>query len=124
MGFYYVVPLWADSPSFKPHVCFLSGCDAVPRFVFVGVQAGAATKALWRSRGANELQDRFIAEQRLSGPIATDQAEHAVIDGISFAGSAGKVGHRDHQAKFIGKMLQGHFPCPLSVIVGATAVGF
>jgi hypothetical protein len=112
MRSYDVVPLWADSPSFKPHVCFLSGCDAVPRFVFACVQAGSAMKALFRSRGANKLQDRFVAEQRAPSPVATDQAEHAVIDGVPFAGSGGKVGHDHYQAKFIGQALQGHFPCP------------
>src|SRR4051794_33729670 len=65
-----------------PHPGLVLWGGALPGRVFLPVQAGTATKPTLRSRRPDELDDRLVTDQRLPGPVAADQAEHAVFDRV------------------------------------------
>ena len=75
------------------------------------------------TRPADEFQHRFIAHQRLARPVVTNQAEHPMFDRVPLRGSWRVVHDRDDQFELIRQSLQSHFPSPLAVAVGPTAIG-
>lgn len=88
------------------------------------IQSGFATKTHCGFGGANMLDYRFVALQRLSRPVGANEVEAAMFNRIPLRGSRRVVGHRDCQAKLIGQILQPRFPRPAAVAVRATTISF
>ena len=72
---------------------------------------------------ADELYDRFITDQRLSCPVASDTAEQTMLNPIPLRSARWIVCHRDGQVEFIGELLQAPFPQPTPIAIGTTAIG-
>src|SRR5713226_10614065 len=87
------------------------------------VQLGLDPEAGRGAGGANEVDHRLIAHQRLALPVQTDEREHAVLDLVPFAGARRIVTHRDGQAGLIRELLQVIFPCPIPATITSPAIG-
>ena len=74
--------------------------------------------------GTNELQHRLITDQRLSDPVSTNGAEHAMLDGIPFGGACGIMGNGNGQMEFVGQGLQSNFPQPTIASIRAAGICF
>src|SRR4051794_35641375 len=96
-----VVPVGQDRARLEPYPGFVLGSGALTGRVVFPVQTGTATKPGFRSRRADELDDPLVTDQRLSGPVAADQAEHAVLDRVPFRCPRRVVSHRDDQSRLV-----------------------
>ena len=96
--------------------------DGEARFINRGVQIGLATKASGRGGRADEIEHGFVTVQGVSGPVSTNQVEHAMLNQVPFRGPRWIMGHRDNQPKLIGQPLQANFPQPSSVTIGTTPI--
>ncbi len=70
------------------------------------------------------LQYRFITLKWLSGPVAADQVEHSMLDGIPFRRSRRIVGDSNSDPKFISELLQARFPLLTPIAIRASAISF
>ena len=90
--------------------------DLDPRRIGVGVQGRLHGQAGAGVGGADQLDDGFIARQRLTAPVLGDGGEQPMLDLVPFAGARREMAHRDRQAGLIGPALE--FPFP-QVVAGA-----
>ena len=74
--------------------------------------------------GSNEFEERFVTDQRLSGPIATDLRKQAMLNRVPLGSACGQMRHGDRQAEFIRQRLQPILPSPATIAIGVTAVRF
>ena len=63
--------------------------------ILVVDEVGGDAEAGLGGCGADVVEDRLVASQRLSGPVSTDLAEEAVVDGVPFRGAGGIVTYSD-----------------------------
>jgi len=70
------------------------------------------------------LQYRFITLKWLSGPVAADQVEHSMLDGIPFRRSRRIVGDGNPDPKFRGELLQARLPQLTPIAIRAAAISF
>jgi len=71
----------------------------------VAVQFAADGKAGLGRRGADQVDDHAIADERLSFPVHGDEREKAVLDLVPFAGPRRQVMDDDVEAQFVGEAL-------------------
>lgn len=67
--------------------CFEWGRD--PGLIDGGVQIGLAAKAGGRGGSPNVVEHCLVAVQGVTGPVATNQVEHAMLDQVPFGGPGG-----------------------------------
>src|SRR5688572_28427237 len=94
-----VVQLGAYQAPLQAQARLVFACYPMLGRVLLAIQASTAAKSRFRPRRADVLQDCFVADQRLAGPVATDGAEQAVLDRIPLRGPSRIMGHRDDQAE-------------------------
>jgi|GEM_PF-38464 len=117
-----VVPSWQDRARLESHSCLGCWRHLPASGILVRIQHSSTVEPFGRARSPYVLEHLLVACQRLSGPVAADQAEHAVVDRVPLRGSRRVVRHRDHQAELVGKLLQRHLPLPFPVGVGSARV--
>jgi hypothetical protein len=59
-----------------------------------------------RRRGADQLRDGLMADERFAAPVLGDKREQAMLDLVPFAGAGGQVAERDGNADLVGEFLQ------------------
>src|SRR5690349_7470115 len=91
--------------------------------IAAGVDLAADGQAGLGGRGADQLNDNLMADQRLAAPVPGDVGEEPVFDPVPFAGPGRQVRHGDGQAGLVGKALQLALPQPHAGAVAAAAVG-
>src|SRR3954469_6627167 len=91
--------------------------------IAAGVDLAADGQAGLGGRGADQLNDNLMADQRLAAPGPGDVGEEPVFDPVPFAGPGRQVRHGDGQAGLVGKALQLALPQPHAGAVAAAAVG-
>ena len=64
-------------------------------WVEVRIQFGADGQAIFGGGAADEIDDNFMADQRLPPPVHADVAEHAVLDLVPFARTRREVADRN-----------------------------
>ena len=95
------------------HPC---GIDVVVNFSF-------HAQALRGLGGPNEIDDDFVADQRLAAPVHADKGKHAMLDLVPFAGRRRKMTYSNRKPEFFGEFLEFNFPKPDTGTVAAAAVG-
>src|SRR5262245_33255531 len=93
-------------------------------FVKCRVPIRLAAQPGLRFRGANEFENLFVTDQRLSSPIAADLRKQAMLDRIPFGSASGKMRHCDCQSEFVRHALQPIPPSPAAIAIGIAAVTF
>ena len=87
------------------------------------VQPGADAESGCGSRRANELQDGFVVYEGLGGPVLTDEAEHAVFDGVPLGGAGRVVADFDVQTEAVAESdLELVLPQACAVTVASSTV--
>src|SRR5512142_1589125 len=99
---------WAYKPSPSESLC--------------PIQTGSAVESCGRPSPADVLQHRLVVDQRLTGPIRADQAEHPVLDRVPLRRPRRVVGHGDDQPELIGQALQARLPGEPPIAVGPAAI--
>ena len=97
--------------------------DLYPRWIPPLVQASADTETGLRRRRPDQLNNHFVADQRLPAPVLSNVAEHAMLDLVPLAGPWGEVAHMDGHPEAHSQLLQCHLPQAAPAAVAATAVG-
>lgn len=72
----------------------------------VGVDLAAHLQTGLGRRGADQLDNHCVADQRLAAPVLGNEGEQPMLYFIPFAGAWWQVGHRDRQTALIGEALQ------------------
>ncbi len=88
---------------------FLIGHDDT-FWIGFGVEFALHGQACIGGRGADEINDDAIADQRLGTPIQADKRKQAVLDFVPLAGAGRQVVKLDLDAKFVSQLLQFAFP--------------
>ena len=86
------------------------------------VELAADRQARFGCRGANQIDDDAIADQRLGTPVHADEREQAVLYLVPLAGSGRQVVDIDLDAEFVGQALQLTLPQARARGVAAAAV--
>lgn len=76
--------MWTQAQLFH---CFERGRD--PGLIDGGVQIGLAAKAGGRGGSPNVVEHCLVAVQGVTGPVATNEIEHAMLDQVPFGGPGG-----------------------------------
>ncbi len=79
------------------------------------VEQRTAPKSTFGFGRANELHHRLVADQRLPGPILTDQTKHAMLSRIPLGSPGWQMRDRDLQVILISQLLQAKLPQPTAV---------
>ena len=117
-----IVILWQNTTWNQIDTFFLFQCKLQPGFINSLVQVCLAVQPTLRFRSANELEDRFVTNQRLAGPVAADLRKQAMLNRIPLGGASGQMGHGDGQAKFIRQLLQLVLPVPATIAIRIAAI--
>src|SRR5919108_2978958 len=117
-----IVILWQNTTWNQFDTFFLFQCKLQPGFINSLVQVCLAAQPTLRFRSANELEDRFVTNQRLAGPVAADLRKQAMLNRIPLGGASGQLGHGDGQAKFIRQLLQLVLPVPATIAIRIAAI--
>ena len=72
---------------------------------------------------ADQIDNDFVAFERLASPVSCHVAEKAVFDLVPFAGARGEMAYLDFQAQLVAQFLQFSFPESTSAAVASSAVG-
>src|ERR671923_1500943 len=75
-----IVILWQNTTWNQIDTFFLFQCKLQPGFINSLVQVCLAAQPTLRFRSANELEDRFVTNQRLAGPVAADLRKQAMLN--------------------------------------------
>jgi len=86
------------------------------------VEFAAERQACFGRRGANQIDDDAIADQRLGTPVHADEREQAVLYLVPLAGSGRQVVDIDLDAEFVGQAFQLPVPQARARGVAAAAV--
>lgn len=81
------------------------GRDLGPGFIKGGVQIGLTAKAGCGGGSANEVEHGFVTVQGMSGPVATNEIEHAMLDQVPLRGPRGVMINGDNQPELISQLL-------------------
>ena len=103
--------------------CPLSGRQLHLGWVRASVQPCHTPKALRRASGPDKLQHPLVTDQRLSGPVRTNQVEHAMLNRIPFRRAGREVGQRDREIEGVGQLLQSGRRAPTSITIRAATIG-
>src|SRR5438477_3186982 len=90
--------------------------------VIVGIQIGSTMEALFGAGGTDELKDCLVAGQWFSCPVAGNQTEHPMVDGVPLRRARRVVRDDDFEIELIGHCLECRLPFPLAIIVCAAGV--
>ena len=93
------------------------------QFIFGGVQLSLTPETSGRGCSPNVVKHRLVTGKRLASPIGADQIEHTMFNRVPFGSTSRIMGNRDNQSKFIGQLLETHFPNAAAVTIGTTTVG-
>ena len=77
-----IVKLWQDTMRNQIDLHFLFRRELPPDFVRGLVQVRLAAQPGLRFRGANEFEDRFVTDQRLSSPVTADLRKQAMLNWV------------------------------------------
>lgn len=94
-----------------------------PCFIDGGIQIGLTAKAGGRGCSPNIVEHGFVTVQRVTGPVGTDQIEHAMLDQIPLGGARRIMVDGDNQAKLIGQLLQFEPPQAGAVAIRTPTIG-
>src|SRR3974377_2534990 len=98
-----VVPSWQDRARLDLH-SFLGCWRHLPASgILVRIQHSPTVEPFGRARSPYVLEHLLVACQRLFGPVAADQAEHAVVDRGPLRGSRRGGRPPGHQPQHVGK---------------------
>jgi hypothetical protein len=76
----------------------------------VGVQLAANLQTVFGGGGGNQLDDDFVTDERFAAPVLTDEGKQSVLNLVPFASSWWQVTYGDLHSRFIGQLLEFHFP--------------
>lgn len=96
--------------------------DTKALFVKIGIQFSRDRQSVSRGRAANEIDNDFMAGQRLPPPVHADIAEHAMFDLVPLAGTGREVAYRKTQSGLVCKSLQRDLPQSHPVAVAAATI--
>lgn len=101
----FVIPVALELGPPKTHAGKLVVFDLGSGWIRAGIEFCMNLQALRSGRGGDEIDDHFEAQERLSAPVLTDEAEQSVFDFVPLACAWRKVANGDSQARFIGQLL-------------------
>lgn len=84
--------------------------DFYPLGIAVVIESAVDIEALAGRRGADELHDGLVADERFTSPVLRNECEQPVFDTVPFACSGRVMRDGDVQTCFIRKTLQLVFP--------------
>jgi hypothetical protein len=104
-------------------LCLLLARNLQACFVHAAIQTRATAQAGFGFRRTDKLYDRLKTDQRLSGPIAGDVTEQAMLNRIPLGGTGRVMRHRNGQIEFVRQLLQAEFPQPTTTAVRTAPIG-
>src|SRR4026208_2329935 len=119
-----IVELWQNTMRNQIDPFFLFSRELPFCSVRCRVPVRLAAQPDLRFRGANEFENLFVTDQRLSSPIAADMRKQAVLNRVPFGSACRKMRHYDCQSEFVCHLLQPIFPSPTTIAIGIAAVTF
>jgi len=96
--------------------------DLDPFRVFSGIQLALNAQSGFCGGSGDQVDDHFMAHQRLAKPVLRDEREQPMLDAVPFAGTRRKMANRDRQPGFVCQFLQLQFSQPHSRPVAGSAV--
>ena len=118
-----IVPFWIRGMGAEIDLLHFVVSDLHTGLVVSRVQLGLNSKTGRSTGGANEIDDCFIADERLALPVQTDEREHSVLDLVPLTGAWWIMTHGDDQAGLIRQLLQVIFPSTIPAAITSPAVG-
>src|SRR5262245_12483639 len=119
-----IIQTWQDTMWKQIDLPLLFRRELQLRFVNRLIQRGLTAQSSLRLRCANEIENCFVIDQRLSSPITTDLRKETMLDRIPLGSSCRIMRDDDRQAKFIRQLLQPIFPPPGAIAVGIATITF
>src|SRR5215471_7480232 len=87
------------------------------------IDFGMNLQTLGGSRGGDEIDDHLEADERLSPPVLTDEAEEPMLDLVPLAGGGWEMTYSDLQAGLVGQFLEFNFPPSQTRSITASGIG-
>src|SRR5690349_2649255 len=87
--------------------------------VRAAIEFGPNAEASGGARGANELDDGLVIDERPSAPVLGDVAEHPMLDLVPLRGARGEMRDPDRETGGVGELLKLDLEQPRAVAVAA-----
>src|SRR5215471_14164359 len=90
--------------------------------VLISVQHGFDLEAGVRLGGSDQMDDRFVVDQRHALPVQANKRKEPVLDLVPLASAGRVVTNRDRDRDLFGQLLEVDLPRPAPMAVAAPRV--